>query len=254
MELTRQEMANAARAKVDQTLETVRQAMRDKDLDAYNEGMSTLDEQVKAYNECLSKVEFERLAGMDAPMIEAVKQFYIELYRVKEEKDKETKSLTGVNLEIRKSRIDLLKFCEDAGISTEWSNDCEKLLALLVAQKTDVFNMDPETLARKSYYFLQVVARKRNGETPDSKTQCVKMLQQIVDGAICINDADGKNTLRVNNHDVAFIHECVGKLDTKEMCTISTINARQFRAVMMSVFAHVLGEKYVVKGSKKKAE
>ncbi len=39
-------------------------------------------------------------------------------------------------------------------------------------------------------------------------------------------------------------------MDAKEKCTIAMLNERQFKTVMMSVFAHCLGEAYKVKPAK----
>ena len=58
------------------------------------------------------------------------------------------------------------------------------------------------------------------------------------------------NIYKCTNHDVAFVQDSVTKMDTKEKCTIAMLNNRQFKTVMMSVFAHCLGEQYKVKAAK----
>ena len=246
------EICATARAKAETTLEEVRKALVEKDLDAYNKSMKTLDEDVKMLNKAMRNVEFSMLAAEESPMIAAVRKFYIDLIKVDIEKDKEDGSIMGVNLKLRKARIDLEKLCDFAKLDKKWANNCDKLLDLLYLRECDVYSMKPSDLAKKSFYFISQANKKKDGETPDSNTQIVRLIQEIIDGAIFVDNGEGKNAYKCTSHDIAFIQDAVTKLDTKEKCTIAMLNPRQFKTVMMGVFAHCLGEAYTVKELKKK--
>lgn len=246
------EISAAARAKADATLEEVREALKNCDLEAYNKSMKTLDSDVKELNKAIRNVEFDALAKEASPMIAAVQKFYIDLIKITETKDKDDGSIMGVNLEPRKARIDLEKLCDFAHLDKSWANNCDKLLELLYLRECNVYAMSPSDLAKRSFYFISQAKKKVEGETPDSNTQIVRLIQTIIDGAIFVDNGEGKNTYKCTTHDIAFIQDAVTKLDTKEKCSIAMLNSRQFKTVMMGVFAHCLGEAYTVKALKKK--
>ena len=228
-------------------LERVGTALSDGNLVAYNKEMASLREHVGALNLSVCNVEYDKFMQTENPMIEAVRQFYIEVFKIKEERDKDTDALTGVSLVKKKARIDLEKFCEFGRLDKTWAADTAKLLALLTLRETDVYAIKASDLAKRNYYFISAANKKKNGETPDSNTQIVALLQKIIDEAIFVDNGEGKNAYKCNNHDIAFIQDSVTKMDTKEKCTIEMLNERQFKTVMMSVFAHCLGEAYKVK-------
>lgn len=243
-----------AQADADKALELVRKALIAKDLAGYSKAMASLTEKVKVLNECKCKVEYAKFLEAEHPVIAAVTQFYIETVKVKESRDKNDGSINGVNFEKKQSRIDLEKFCEFADLDKAWAHDSAKLLALLTLRETDVYAIKPSELSKKSYYFIGAVRAKKEGETPDSNTQIVRLLQKIIDEAIFVDNGSGQNVYKCTNHDLAFIQDAVTKMDTKEKCTIAMLNERQFKTVMMSVFAHCLGEAYKVKAAKAKKE
>ena len=232
------------------TLIKVREALVAKDMDAYAEHYAKLERQVKSHNGDIVNCEYDRLSKESDPMIAAVKQFYVELKRVVEDKDKDTGRVTGVNIETKKARIDLAKFCDFAKLDKSWINDTTRLLALLVSKKKNLLAMSSEELAKESLIFNEVVQELKDGETPNSNTQIVRLIQTIVDGAIFVDNGKGENAYRCTNHDILFISEAILKFNAKEKCTLDSMNDRQFQSVMMSVFAHILGEAYAIKEAK----
>lgn len=246
------ETAEACGKIAHEALEVVRNALTAGKLPEYTEGMTDLKKKVGEWNKCLRNVEFEKLLHTDSPMISAVRQFYVDGYKIKEEKDKDTEAIIAVSFEEKQSRIDLEEFCEFGNLDTKWAHSAALLRDLLEVQKTEVYSMKPAELAKKSYYFISKMKAKENGETPDSNTQIVRLLQQVVDEAIFVDNGDGKNVYKCNNHDIAFINDAVTKFNPKEKCSIQTLNSRQFKTVMMSVFAHCLGESITVKTAKAK--
>ena len=251
---TLEQVASIAATDANNALVAVRKALAEKDLVEYGKAMATLAEKVKTLNACICKNRYAEFLQAEHPMVAAVQAFYIETIKVKESRDTNDGSITGVNFEKKKSRIDLEKFCEFGELSRDWAYDSAKLLALLTLRETNVYAIKPNELAKKSFYFISQVKAKKDGETPDSNTQIVRLLQKIIDEAIFVDDGTGKNVYKCTNHDLAFIQDAVTKMDTKEKCTIAMLNERQFKTVMLSVFAHCLGESYKVKAAKAKKE
>lgn len=238
-----------AKAAADAAIAVVRDALAKKDLVAYGKAMSALKERVGEWNDLICKAKYAEFMEADNPMIAAVREFYVESVRIKETVGDDN-VVNGVIFEKKKARIDLEKFCKWGGLSTDWASDSTTLLQLLTLRETDVYNIKPAELAKKSYYFIGLVKAKKDGETPDSNSQIVRQLQKIIDEAIFIDNGEGKNVYKCTNHDVAFIQDAATKIDTKEKCTIAMLNERQFKTVMASVFAHCLGEAYKVKPPK----
>lgn len=241
------EIANKS---AEETLKSVRDALAQKDLAKYNAAMATLQKDVLEVNKMRCKVDYCKFMEDANPVIAAVKQFYVNKKRVKETRDKETGAITAVNLEDKKARIDLEEFYDFAELPKNWTTDAAHLLAKLALRETNVFAIKPSELSAKSFYFIQQVRSKQSGDTPDSNTQIVRLLQKIIDEMIFVDNGDGKNAYKCTSHDLAFIHDAVTKMDTKEKCTIATMNERQFKTVLMSVLAHCLGEAYKVKAAK----
>ena len=250
-ERTFAEIAQENKIEAEKVLAEVKKALSEGNLVEYSRQSAILKTAVATYNQSLCNVEYAKFAEMEHPMIEAVKQFYINTVKIKEERNKETDVIENVKLEEKQSRIDLEKFCDFAHLDKAWTNYAAELLALLTLRETNVYAMKPSELAKKNYYFIKAADRKKAGETPDSNTQIVSLLQKIIDNAIFVDNGEGKNVYKCNNHDIAFIQDAVTKIDTKEKCTIAMLNERQFKTVLMSVFAHCLGEVYKVKGKNK---
>ncbi len=243
MAKTYAEIAATLRTEADTVLARVNEALTAKDMDAYSASRKTLDTSVSNLNKALANEAFAGFLETENPIVAAVKAFYIKTIKVKE-KTNDAGIITSVEFEDRNSRIDLEKFCDFAELDMQWVHDSSRLLAKLVLRETDVYNIAPAELSKKSYYFTSQVKAKKEGETPDSNTQIVKLLQKIIDETL------GEGVHKCTNHDMAFIQDALTKLDTKEKCTIATINERQFKTVIMSVLAHALGEAYQVKAAK----
>lgn len=238
------------KALADTALAGVREALNAKDLEQYGTRMAALKKVVDAWNKMICQRAYAEFLKADNPMIAAVQAFYVKVVKIKEDRDSETNTITGVNFEHKNARIDLEKFCEFGDLSLAWARDSARLLALLSLREVNVYEIKPSDLANKSFYFATQVRAKKAGETPDSNTQIVRLLQKIIDEAIFVDDGKGKNKYKCTNHDLAFIQDAVTKMDTKSKCTIAMLNERQFKTVMMSVFAHCLGEAYKVKPAK----
>lgn len=253
---TYEEIASDVQEIVNKRLEEVRAALRDGDLNAYGVAMAALKKAVASLNDAKCNVAYAEFMQSETPMIAAIKKFYITLTKIKEERDKDSDSdaVIAVSLESKDARIDLEKFCDFAHLDKTWAHKCCELRDLLELRETELYALAPDKLASKSFYFINAARKKKEGATPDSNTKIVTKLQEIIDAAIFVDNGEGKNAYKCNNHDIAFIQDAVTKFNPKEKCSIAMLNERQFKTVMMSVFARCLGESYSVKtGGKKSA-
>lgn len=217
----------------------------------YSKSIAELKKRVDDLNIMLKRAEYEKFLETPNPIIAAVKQFSYVAYRIKETRDKETDAITGVLVETNTRRIDLADLVKYGELDKAWLFHCAELRALFHLRSVHVFEITSAMLAKESFFFSSQARKKANGETPDSNTQIVRLIQTIIDEAIFVDDGTGKNAYKCTNHDIAFIEKCFSKLDVKEKCTIATINDRQFQMVMMSVFEHCLGEAYKVKSTQR---
>lgn len=248
-ELTKEkliELRDGMEIKTKEVMNQAIDAIVKKDLNAYTKNFALLKTYVQALNNHMRYVQYAELAEDDKPVIAAVKKFFVEQYIITEEKDDHDGSIKTLSLTKKNARIDLEEFCKCAELDTTWCDDCTKLLELLTLRETDIYNVSPDELSKKSFYFIAAARKKQNGETPDSNTQIVKLLQKIIDEAIFVDNGNGENIHKCTNHDLAFIQDSITKMNTKEKCTITMLKPRQFKNVMMGVFAHCLGEKYSV--------
>lgn len=250
---TRTEIAQSVETRVQEALNEVKNALKENDLAVFAEKKTALAKAVDEWNANLQNVAFEALLGCEHPVIAAVQQFYIDAYRIKETTDKDSGKITDIALDKRPRRIDLEKFCEWGHLDTAWARSSSELRDMLEARETELYSLKPSELAKKSFYFISVMRKKEAGETPDSNTQIVRQLQKIIDEAIFIDNGKGKNAYKCTNHDIAFIQDAVTKFDPKKKCSIAMMNDRAFKSVMMSVFAHCLGEAITITSGAKKS-
>lgn len=237
---------------VQNALTSVRAALREKNLDQYSIELDNLKARVEETNKTIRKVDYATFMESPAPIIAAVEQFFHKTVRVKENHSSDDGTIIGVDIDSSKTRIDLKALCEFGGISQEWVIEAKRLLDLFVIRESEVFAMSPADILSKGNFFINSVAAKKKGETPDSNTQMVKQLQKVVDLMIFVDNGEGKNQYKCTVHSLVFCRDCITKLDAKEKCTIATMKPRQFETVIMSVLAHILGEEYKVKATKPK--
>ena len=252
------EICKATKASVDAYLETARKALKDKDFDAYENAKVDLEDSVSKLNKATRNCAYAGFVAQSNPLIAAIRQFYVTSYRVKEERGKEGESegkIVNINVMPNdKTRIDVSNFIDfalDLGAEMDrtWLHDCAALLALLQIRKTDIYTLKHSDLASESYYFVEAFKKKKAGETPDSNTKIVAMLQKIVDEAIAEEDENGgKKTYKCTHRDIAFIEDCAHQFDPKAKAGIKSLKVRGFQTVMVSVLYKMLtGENYTVR-------
>lgn len=179
--------------------------MNEKDID--------LKEVEKEYATEMAKVVFQECLATENPILTAVMRYQFNVIGHKD--NKEDGIITGRELVDDRSRqIDLLKLGKysqkikaDNALNTDWEHTCEKfnqLLCMRTARELKFTAPQIKALA-KTYYMGEIARKLELGETPDSNTQIVKLLQSIVDQILFLDDGKGKNTYKVNNHDASYL-------------------------------------------------
>ena len=240
----------ASEEAVKEAVASVKNALKNGDLNAYGEARKNLDKDLSDYNACIRKEKFIELLREENPIIAAVKAFNVKALKVKEIRNEETDLITNITLAEKEVVIDLEEFCKYGELDTTWAHDTVVLLNLLAVRKTDIYKMTASELNKKSDIFIRAVKDKKDGKEPDSKKKIVDLIQKIIDEAIFVDNGEGKNAYKCTTHDILFIENTITKLSKKEKCTIEIIAPRAFKLVMMNVFAHCLGEAYKVKAPK----
>lgn len=247
----------AVKANVDTYLAAAKAALKSKNIDEYETAKVDLEKTVKELTKVTRELAYEQFMKAENPLMAALEQFYVTSYRVKEEKGKEGEDegkTIGLSVAANeKQRIDFDDFCDYASLDREWLHDCAKLLVLLQIRKTDIYNMTASELKQYSENFKSAVRAKKAGETPDSNTKIVALLQRIVDETIFVDNGNGKNKHKCTCRDIVFIEDCAHQFNPKAKAGIKSLSVRVFQTVMSSVLYSILtGEGYTVKNYKVK--
>lgn len=246
------EVAENMKTQVEAAIGEAKAALNSNNFDAYEKAKAAAVKKVDEYNDCLRNVYFEEFAKDTSPLMKAIRAFYITSYRVKEVHDKETEKTTDiVTVANDKTRVDIEDFVDFAKLDKKWLVDTTNLLSLLQLRKTDIYTLSAADLTAQSYFFMNAVRKKKDGETPDSNTKIVALLQKIVDATIFEDNGKGLNKHKVTARDIAFIEDCCHQFDPKAKAGIKSLKARGFQTVMVSVLYSMLtGEGYTVKNAK----
>lgn len=179
--------------------------------------MNDLDIKLKEietdYANEIAKVVYQECLATDNPIKTAITEYS---YNVLSHKDiKENGILVRRELVDDKVRqIDLLKLCKysidskhEKQLDTSWDYSVmafNQLMCLRSAKELKFTASEIKTIA-KTYYMHELAKQINLGGTPDSNTQICKQLQMVIDKILFEDDGKGKNTYKVNNHDIAYI-------------------------------------------------
>ena len=179
------------------------EALRKEDFRAREEAENNLKSELKRYAKQKGDIVVTTLAREKNPVLAAVKTLTYPI--LKSKKVREDGVETGVELVEDVVRVDLVKVCEAAGLPTAWQYKVEYLGLVMSMRIAKDVNNPAIAKAMKTDYRMKDLARKlAEGETPTSNTQVVKLVQGIVDEIL---PGSGK----VNNHDIAYLQNVMGK-------------------------------------------
>lgn len=219
------------------------------DYEAYNGLMNDIGELEKEYAKLASITMYDEYAQKDNPIIEIIKAWGYDVIGHKENREKDDARVASVTYIEKTRRVDLLEFCKRAKLDTAWNYKASKANQLVCMRVAHNVGADLNVIA-KTYAMDKIAKGIEMGETPDSKTQVCKLLQQVIDAMLPNEDDNGKKIYKVNAHDVGYLDNVYGKW-SKERLTIKVANDSVFRRILFDIaYRLVTNSKYSVDGYK----
>ena len=213
------EILTKTEEQINENINAYNEALHNEDYKTMNDLDGKLKELEKEYADTRAKIVYKECLDTDNPIKTAITRYS---YSVLSHKDnKEEGIITDREVKTDKTRqIDLLKMCKFAKdtkhekqLPHDWEYDVEaynQLLCLHTAKELKCTDAQLNEIAT-SYFMKDIKRRMDSGETPDSKTKLCKNLQSVVDKILFEADENGKNSIKVNNHDVAYILQLYAK-------------------------------------------
>lgn len=236
-------IVNDARDEIVKKIDAYNTALKENDAAKANCIEQELRGAEAAYAEVKCVEVFGELAKKENPVEAAVAMhsYLVVSHKVK----RDNGVIVGFEIVEDKSRdIDLVKFCEYCRVPTLWKYKVErfnKLLALRLANELKMTKAQIKRLCEK-FHMSEQARQLELGETPDSNTQICKRLQEIFDEVLFEDNGKGKNTYKVNNHDVAYLLSCYSKRG-KKTCSVSVAKTAYMHRLLLDVMHRVVTNK-----------
>ena len=242
-----QENMAAAEKAQETALASYNAAFAAKDIDAMNAAEDAIAKAEKEFAEAAECAVFAICRAEEHPLYKAAE---IHSYRViKHKPQREDKIVTGLEKSDREKPIDLVRLAKKCSLPTLWANGVEglnQLLTLRVAQEMGLSAAELKDIST-SYYMSKATDAIETGKTTTSNTQLVKKLQDICDKIL------GENTIRVNNHDLAYIMAAHTKKGRGKISIDTAKHDFMHRLVLDVLHRCVTGAMYEVEYKKNKA-
>lgn len=236
-------------ADIRETIAEANTAITEKRTDDYLDEMAQLSDLEKEYSHAREVEVYKEYAeryGADAT-VEIIKLFAFRVYGHKVELDYDFRP-ASVRLEDKECQVDLMKFCQVNGMSTDWKYKMNKFGQLLCLNLASDIAVNKERLKEiaSTYYMADNAERKVNNSTAYSKTQLMKMLQGIID------EITGKpGEYKPNNADLKVILACMAKRSNKDRLTLVVAKERFIiRLVADVIYRIITGGIWDLKGFK----
>lgn len=233
------------RKEIEGYIDDYNKAMRENDLAKAMSIEAKLKETEGEYAAEKATEVFNDLAKTENPIKAAIeKHSYLVIGHRNE---REEGVVTGFSLvEDKVRQIDLVKFCKHNKLDTAWQYMVERfnqLLALRAANELKLSKAQIKKLS-DSFYMNKLAKAVEMGETPDSNTSICKQLQMIIDAVLFIDNGKGKNSVKANNHDVAYLLMCYTKRGKNKLSVAVAKNSFVHSLVMDIMHRIVTGKTY----------
>lgn len=173
-------------------------ALLNKDFNAKQEAETNIKGTVTEYKKARQDAVLYQLSQEADPMMAAIKMLTYTILRPKVMKEEGIE--TGIELVEAEARINLVKVAERCKLPTAWQYKVEKLgllLSLRAAKEIGIPARELKSMT-KDYRMNDLSRKVEMGETPESNTQIVAMIQSIMDEVF-----PGKG--KANSHDAAYM-------------------------------------------------
>lgn len=237
--MTREEgMAKLAELKssVDEQVKVFNDAVQNGRFEESTKADKAMTGTINEYTATVRDMCFEECKATDDPMLAAVKTLSYVTIGVKDEQKGDDKVPVRVIVD-KERQIDLLKldkFCGGIGADPNWMHVAQKMNFLLTAQKAKDLGLDPAKV-NDSYAMSEIARQFEMGKNPTSKTNLLKTLQMVVTAMV----GDG---YKATSHDVNFLLSVYSKKNRKAL-TVSCANHRNFRGYVMEVCHRIVTNK-----------
>lgn len=208
------------------------EALLAKNLSAKAEAEENLKGALKEYKKQKLDSVLYHLKQEENPVMAAVRQLTYPVMRSKIVREEGIE--TGIELVETNVRIPLVKVCEYCGLSTVWQYKVEKLALLLSLRAAKELKIPAAEMKRMTKDFrMNELARKVElGETPESNTQIVAMIQNIMDDLL---PGAGK----ANSHDAAYAWMTCTRAG-REAKTVKVCDPRTAHNIMIDVMNRIV--------------
>lgn len=233
---------NERRAEIAAKVDAYNAAVKKNDFDEVQKAENELRAAEKEYAAEKQAGVFQALKETENPIKSAVEQrsFFVVSHKV--ERDDNGKPVSCVMVEDRERMIDLVKFCKFAGLDTMWQYKVQKANQLLAMRAANELGWSKKEIrALKDSFFMDAKARELEmGETPDSNSQICKILQEVFDSILFLDNGKGKNTYKVLNRDVAYILSCYTKRNNKKALTVSVAKNGYMHTLLVDIMHRIV--------------
>lgn len=197
--------------------------------------IAELTKTVEQYNDLSQRIVFSKCRDSVNPKLEAAKTRFFDVIDAKVKKDSDTKLPEKVELSDGTKMLDLLKFCEFAGISGAWWTTLEAYAQFLALQKSSALGVSES----RKQYLIEKFKISKDAKNVDmtrfSKSDRVAVLQQVIDEMVFVpGRTEGMNALRVNNYDIEYIDMCITR-EGKAACSVKFADGKVFRRILTNV-------------------
>ncbi len=238
---------------VKKSIEGYNAAIIANDLSAVSRAEKDLKSAEGKYNEQSMMECFDACKHTDNYVLEAVKVHDYEVVGHKPVRD-DNGNILFAELVKKNKAIDLAKLHTHVtnGSTALWQYKTEKMGCLLCKRLATELGLSSAEIAKidRMYYMSDFARKEELGVNPVSNTQMVRLLQTVVDSILFMEmegDNKGRNALRVNNHDVAYLLNCYAKRDNKKILTVSVAKVSYINSLILDVLHRlVTGKSYDV--------
>lgn len=186
------------REKLEGAVADYNKALMNKDFNGKQEAETNIKGYISDYKKAKQDAVLYQLSLEEEPMVAAVKMLTYPILRAKPVKEDGIE--TGVELVETDARVNLVKVAERAKVCPDWQYKVEKIGLLLSLRAAKELGVSARALKNmtKDYRMHDLARKVEMGETPDSNTQIVNLIQSVMDEVF-----PGKG--KANAHDAAYM-------------------------------------------------
>lgn len=197
--------------------------------------MRDLNDVVERHNDLSMRQVYAACRDTENPKLAAAKTRVFPAIRASVKNNPATKMPEKVEVLDYKGKIDLLKFCEFCGLDKTWWTTVEAYSQFLALTKSKNLGISEDRQKYLIEKFNISDDAKKVDMTKFSKSNLVTALQTVIDEMVFVpGNTEGMNALRVNNHDVEYVNDCITR-EGRGVCEVKFSDGKSFRRILFNV-------------------